>query len=580
MTDDASQRDALGLAEARVATLSARLALLNDVSGAFAAASTDYERLLDLVARRTSDLFASPCVVRLISDDGAWLPLVAIHGDPEFVANGREIAKAHPQRVHEGFCGAIVQRAEPLLVPELTPDAMFAQTKAEHHALFTRFPFFSLVGAPLKAQGRVIGAMMLARHEVGRPFTDDDAALVQDLADRAALAIANARLIEDLRRAQRNEERLLHAQKMEAIGRLAGAVAHDFNNIMSVIVNYAALLRGELTPDDPLNDGLHEISRAAGRATRLARQLLTFSYRHDVRVGALDLNAVIREVEKLLQRLLGEDIELSTHLQPGLGHVRGDAGQVEQVLMNLAVNARDAMPSGGRLSIETRDVVSATGSLFVELEVSDTGHGMDAETRSHVFEPFFTTKPPGRGTGLGLATVYGLVTGWGGDVTVESDAGRGTTFRILLPHVAPSIRPPPLEARPTASAAVGGGDETILLVEDDDALRELARAILSRFGYRVLAARNAGEALLVAEQHRGAIDLLLTEVVMPYLSGPELAQRIAPLRPGLRVLYMSGYTAGQMRQRDAVAPDAALITKPFTVEGLARVVRSALDEPK
>ena len=583
MSSDPPDADALTRAEARAARLAARLEVLNAASSAFAEASVDYERLLDLVARRTSEVMHGPCVVRLVSDDGAWLPLAAMHADDaEFHSAALAAEERSPQRADEGFCGAIIRQGEALLAPEITPEARLAQTKSEHRSLFERFPFYSVVGAPLRAHGKVIGVMMLARHVPGRPFDADDATVVQDLADRAALAIASARLIEDLRRARLIEERLLHAQKMEAIGRLAGAVAHDFNNIMSVIVGYAALMRADLPAGDPLSEGLAEISRAASRATRLSRQLLTFSHRHGSRVGALDLNAVIRDVERLLLRLLGEDVELTTRLAPGLALVRGDAGQAEQVLMNLAINARDAMPDGGRLLIETRTSAPATDrsvGASVELTVTDTGHGMDADTRARVFEPFFTTKSPGHGTGLGLATVYGIVTGWGGEVTVESQPGRGATFRIVLPCSDEAAKPPSEHPRPL-DASVRGGDETVLLTEDDDAVRELARSILARVGYRVLAARNAGEALLVAEHHAGPIDLLLTDVVMPYLSGPDLAARLAPMRPDMRVVYMSGYTAGQMRQRDSITPGTTLIEKPFSVDDLVRAVRVALDAPR
>ncbi len=412
---------------------------------------------------------------------------------------------------------------------------------------------------------------------IGTPLRDESGAV------RGGVVVL--RDVTERRRAEetlrRTEERFLHAQKMEAIGRLAGGVAHDFNNIMSIISNYASLLRADLPPGAAdAAAALDEITRAAARATRLTRQLLTFSYRHATRVGAVDLNAVVADVEKLLRRLLGEDVELVVHAHPGAAHVRGDAGQVEQVLMNLAVNARDAMPEGGRLTVETREPEAPPGaapSPFVELTVSDTGLGMDAETRSHVFEPFFTTKEAGRGTGLGLATVYGIVTGFGGDIQVESEPGRGTTFRIFLPRAEGPSRA--ASTAPGAAAEVPGGAETILLAEDDDAVRELTRGILRRYGYRVMAARNAGEALLLAEQHAGPIHLLLTDVVMPYLSGPELVQRLAPLRPGMRVVYMSGYTAGHIGRRDSVLPGEVLVTKPFTVEELARAVRGALDAP-
>ncbi len=363
---------------------------------------------------------------------------------------------------------------------------------------------------------------------------------------------------------RRTQEQFLHAQKMEAMGRLAGGVAHDFNNLLSIIGNYAALSLRDIPDDDMLREPLEEISAASRRAANLTRQLLTFSRRHAARLTTVDLNAIIREMETMLRRLLGEDVELLTRLDPALPPVRGDAGQVEQVVMNLAVNARDAMPEGGRLSVETH----AEGERAV-LRVSDTGKGMEPEVLAHVFEPFFTTKEVGRGTGLGLATVYGIVSSFGGEVTVESEPGEGATFTIALAASADAL-PEATAAR--AEEVTRGGDETVLLVEDDDGVRALAQEILRRHGYRVLPARNAGEALLLAERHAGPIHLMLSDVVMPHMGGRELVQRLRPLRPAARVVFMSGYTDGPV-DIDGVP----LVTKPFTVEGLARAVRDALD---
>ncbi len=367
----------------------------------------------------------------------------------------------------------------------------------------------------------------------------------------------------------RAEDQLAQAQKMEAIGRLAGGVAHDFNNVLSIIGNYAALCLADPQDGALLRMGLGEIGKAASRAAKLTQQLLTFSRRHPAPIAAVDLNRVVRDLEGMLRSALGADVELVLLLAPGTGAVRGDAVQLEQVLMNLAVNARDAMPHGGRLVIETG---RARDEGRVALTVADTGVGVAPDVLPHIFEPFFTTKAEGRGTGLGLATVYGIVTGWGGEVAVDSAPGRGAVFRVLLPGASM----PASEAPRSIPAAVRGGGERVLVVEDDDAVRTLVCELLQRHGYAVLTARNAGEAILLAEQHGRSIDLMLTDIVMPHMSGLALAARLAPMLPEMPVVYMSGYADAQL-QGGGLAPDMRLLTKPFTVEGLTAMVREALD---
>ena len=345
---------------------------------------------------------------------------------------------------------------------------------------------------------------------------------------------------------EQSEEQLRQAQKMDAIGQLAGGVAHDFNNLLTVINGCSSALLQRVAGHEALSGPVAEIARAGQRAAALTYQLLAFSRRQVLTPEVLDLNAVAADSEKLLRRLIGEDIELVTVLRPALGSVRVDPGQLQQVILNLAVNARDAMPQGGTLTIETakaeldeayaRDHPGVEPGQYVMLAVSDTGCGMDAATRSRIFEPFFTTKEPGKGTGLGLATVYGIVKQSGGHVWVYSEPGLGTTFKIYLPRVAAAAEAP---ARPSLPEPAPGGSETIRLVEDEDQVRALVRGVLEEAGYRVLVAGRGDEALRVAAEHVGPLDLLLTDVVMPGMSGRELAARLSGRRADLRVLYMS-----------------------------------------
>jgi PAS domain S-box-containing protein len=387
------------------------------------------------------------------------------------------------------------------------------------------------------------------------------------------------------RRAAEREFR--QAQKMEAVGRLAGGVAHDFNNALTVILGYLEILQPSLAESDPRLAQLEEIRKAAERAASLTRQLLAFSRKQVLQPAVLDLNAVVRDVAKMLSRLIGEDIQLRTALAPGLGAVLADPGQIEQVLMNLAVNARDAMPKGGTLVIETADLdVDRVGAEFgqvaspgryVMLAVTDAGCGMNATTMAHLFEPFFTTKEKGKGTGLGLATVYGIVKQSGGFIRVESELDRGSAFRVFLPRAAEER---PRAAGPTMAGPLPTGWETILLAEDDAALRAMACKMLTEAGYTVLAASGADEALGLAASHPTAIDLLLTDVIMPGLSGPELARRLGERRPGVAVLYMSGYTDELVGLHGVLEPSIHFIQKPFTRSGLLLKVRETLAAKK
>jgi PAS domain S-box-containing protein len=393
--------------------------------------------------------------------------------------------------------------------------------------------------------------------------------------------ILNAR---DITERRRLEEQLRQAQKMEAVGQLAGGIAHDFNNLLTAILGYTNLLIDEMPKDDPLRQDLEEIKSAGDRAASLTRQLLAFSRRQMLQPQVVDLNALVQQLEKLLRRLISEDVELVTVLAPGLPAIKVDPASIEQVLVNLVVNARDAMPHGGRITIETgvadlddRYVdthPSAAPGRYVMLAVSDTGQGMDQGTRSRIFEPFFTTKEQGKGSGLGLATVYGIVQQSDGSIGVYSEPGHGTSFKVYLPTTDAAA---PARVSTANSDSTNKGWETVLLVEDEDAVRALAREVLRRNGYVVIEARHGLDALRLAERHPDPIHLLITDVVMPHMSGRELADRFSEVRPAMKVLFMSGYTDHAAMHRH-LTPGAAFLQKPFTPETFARKVRSMLDE--
>ena len=412
------------------------------------------------------------------------------------------------------------------------------------------------------------------RHKDGRWLTlESTASLVRDHGKDVKLVIVNR----DITERKQLEEQLYLSQKLEAIGRLSGGVAHDFNNLLGVIIGYSEALLKQIGADHPFREAIEEIEKAGSRAAALTQQLLAFSRKQVLEPKVIDLNTVVSDMQKMLHRLIGEDIELSMVLGQNLGMVKADRGQIDQVILNLAVNARDAMPEGGKLVIETRDAELTAADVnlyryvnpgaYVVLKVTDTGCGMDAELQSHIFEPFFTTKGQGKGTGLGLATVYGVIKQSGGYIWVESELGKGTAFSVYLPRVEESreaaVAPESLEPAARRSA-------TILLVEDEPSLRKLTQRTLEEAGHTVLAAGDAAQALDVAKQAESSIDLLLTDVVMPGMSGRALAEELTSLRPEIKVLYMSGYTDAAVATHGVLQPGISILRKPFTSDVLLR----------
>lgn len=385
---------------------------------------------------------------------------------------------------------------------------------------------------------------------------------------------------------RKSEEQLLQAQKLEAVGRLAGGISHDFNNLLTAIIGYSDLSLRQLQKDDPLRKNLEEIKKASDRATALTRQLLAFSRKQVMQLKVFDLNATVTDVERLLRRMIGEDIELRSTLQRGLGNIKADPGQIEQVIMNLVVNSRDAMPNGGKVTLETANVyldesyakqhLNVTPGYYTMLAVSDTGHGIDESARPFIFEPFFTTKDAGKGTGLGLSTVYGIVKQSGGSIWVYSEIGKGTTFKIYFPTVSQSAED---QKGLSPDGPVPGGTETILLVEDAQAVRQLALTILEGLGYKVIEAADGRAAKQKCQTADSGIALLLTDVVLPGISGRELAEQLLESHPALRVLFMSGYTDDAVVGHNVLTAGANFIQKPFSPDQLALRVREVLDAP-
>jgi signal transduction histidine kinase/ActR/RegA family two-component response regulator len=557
-------------------TRQARLEALLEV-GRQLARIQPVESLLERIAAACAHLFnASSVAFRLL--EGEHLVLCGSWGH-------KEDALASPRlRIGESLTGLVAARGEALVVTNPIDDPRLLPA---HREGYRRLGLRAFLGVPVKTGDDVVGVLSI-RSSREEGFTEADVELAATFASQAAIALENSRLYHKTQRAfdelTQAQDQLAQARKMEAVGLLAGGVAHDFNNMLMVMLGRSDLLLRRLPGADPMRRDLELIRSTGQRAADLTRQLLAFSRKQVLEPRVLSLNAVVGELAPMLERLIGETIELRTALATGLGDVRADRGQMEQVIMNLVVNARDAMPRGGRLTVETKNVeldaaavrgrVGMRPGPHVLLAITDSGMGMDEATQARIFEPFFTTKPFGEGTGLGLATVHGIINQSGGTIWVYSEPGKGTTFKIYLPRVTEGAAGPSSES---AADETPRGSETILLVEDQGDVRDYAHDVLAAQGYTVLLARDGADALEVARVHTGRIHLLLTDVVMPRMSGRELAERLTTTRPDVAVLYMSGYPDRAVVDHGILGPGVTFLQKPVAPDALARKVREMMD---
>jgi two-component system cell cycle sensor histidine kinase/response regulator CckA len=571
-----------------------RLRVLNDLSRDLAAATGDARRLLELATRRVGEILGDMCAIRLATDDGQALEASGClyHPDPAVAARVSDAMFAAPLPAGAGLVGRVLATAQPVLL-NLPAEELAATAPPALVALARDLRLTGFLSVPLLSRGRVIAVISLTRVEGSPPFNDEDLRFVEELGRHVALAIDNSRLVESLQRQlaerlrteetlRRTEEQFRHAQKMEAVGRLAGGIAHDFNNLLSVILGGSALVLHSLPADAAAREDLESIVIAGERAADLTRQLLAFSRKQVTAPKVVVVNAVIRSMDKMIERMVGEAVRVDLRLADDIHPTLVDPGHLTQVIMNLAVNARDAMRGGGTLTIETQNVdadAELCGRLYglppgpcVMLAVGDTGVGIAHAIQDRIFEPFFTTKDHGQGTGLGLSTVLGIVEQSGGRIAVDSEPGRGTTFRIYLPRTEQRMATPV----PSAPVATAPGHEAILVVEDNPQVRAVTRSILQRGGYRVLEASCGDDALRMCAEPGTAFALLLTDVVLPGMGGRELAERLLAARPEVRVLYMTGYTDDEFLRDRSIGPGLALIEKPFRPEALIERVRGIL----
>ncbi len=478
-----------------------------------------------------------------------------------------------------------LQKKAPLVIQ--TNDSGELAKQYPHLLQSSHGKFISFLMVPLFSKDQIFGVLHV-RSTKPNAYSGRDMRLAERIGHQIAGAIANAQLFAERLAAEQKanflEEQLRQSQKMEAVGRLAGGIAHDFNNLLTVIKGYSELSLLTLKDGDSLKGNIEEIRKASQRAADLTRQLLAFSRRQILEFKVLDLNSILQNLDKMLRRIIGEDIELIYLLSHHLGKIKSDPGQIEQVILNLALNARDAMPSGGKLTIETYNVefdktyarthFGVKPGHYIMLSVSDTGCGLSAEAKEHLFEPFFTTKEKGKGTGLGLSTVYGIVKQSEGDIDAHSESGLGTIFKIYLPRVEEEVS---VLLHKDGKDSLPEGKETILLVEDEPYVKGFAIRVLRETGYHLLEAANGNDGLRMAQEYAGEIHLLLTDVVMPQMGGRELADRLKPLRPDMKVLFTSGYTDNAIVHHGVLEPGIDFLQKPFSPEALAQKVREVLD---
>jgi len=587
-----SDQQALGEALALAAVERRRLTMIAEAGKLFGS-SLDLDVVLDLVAKKTAQALGDCCQIRLLDESGEFLLATATHHNDSSRAQAfQDSVHGRPAPVSGSLSGRVLRTGAAILMARFDPAG--SGLADERGYIAARGDVRSLIIAPLIAVGTALGVLLAFRDMTAEPYDDTDLELCADLAERGAQAIYNAQLMGDVKRADAAraaaQNRLRHAERMESLGQLVGGIAHDFNNLLNVIGGYSDLVAEEIAglaaQDARLGSVLEDVEQICGasqRAVRLTRQLLIFARSDVVHPEVLSLNEVIAGLEELLRRTLGEHITLTTVPADGLWPVKADAGQLEQVLVNLAVNARDAMPGGGKLTIDTANVTvdeayaegrpGLAPGRYARLRVSDTGTGIPPEVLARVFEPFFTTKPKGKGTGLGLATFYGIITGVGGYPQIYSEPGLGTTITGLLPATSEDAA----ASAAAPAAAPRGRGETILLVEDKASLQQLTSRILTRNGYQVLAARTAAEAPGIAAEAGQPIDLLLTDVVMPEMLGNEVARRVNAVRPAVPVLYMSGYAQPVLDTHGILSGQIDLLEKPFSKATLLTRVRRAID---